>query len=111
MPEAYRAFVEAGWPALACDPAVGGQGLPQVLNAALYEMLAAANHAWTMYPGLLHGAYECLHLHASARTEAALPRQGGERRWLSTMCLTEAHAGSDLGPRRTRATPAADRIA
>ncbi len=100
---AYRAFVDGGWPALACDPDCGGQGLPQLLNAALYEMLAAANHAWTMYPGLLHGAYECLHAHASgALRERYLPRvTRGE--WLSTMCLTEAHAGSDLGLLRTRA--------
>lgn len=106
--EAYRAFVEAGWPALACDPAVGGQGLPQVLNAALYEMLAAANHAWTMYPGLLHGAYECLHLHASDELKQRYLGKVVSGEWLSTMCLTEAHAGSDLGLLSTRATPAAD---
>ena len=107
---AYEAFVAGGWPALACDPECGGQGLPQLLNAALYEMLAAANHAWTMYPGLLHGAYECLHAHAHAGSELReryLPKvTSGE--WLSTMCLTEAHAGSDLGLLRTRAEPLAD---
>jgi alkylation response protein AidB-like acyl-CoA dehydrogenase len=105
---AYRAFVEAGWPALACDPAVGGQGLPQVLNAALYEMLAAANHAWTMYPGLLHGAYECLHAHASPELKQRYLGKVVSGEWLSTMCLTEAHAGSDLGLLSTRAVPAAD---
>jgi len=105
---AYQAFVDGGWPALACDPACGGQGLPQLLNAALYEMLAAANHAWTMYPGLLHGAYECLHAHAQGvLRDTYLPKvTSGE--WLSTMCLTEAHAGSDLGLLRTRAVPQAD---
>jgi alkylation response protein AidB-like acyl-CoA dehydrogenase len=105
---AYRAFVEAGWPALACDPAVGGQGLPQVLNAALFEMLTSANHAWTMYPGLLHGAYECLHAHASPELKAAYLPQVVSGEWLSTMCLTEAHAGSDLGLLKTRAEPQAD---
>ncbi len=106
--EAYQAFVAGGWPALACDPACGGQGLPAVLNAALYEMLAAANHAWTMYPGLLHGAYEVLHQHATGwLRDLYLPKvTSGE--WLSTMCLTEAHAGSDLGLLRTRAVPAED---
>jgi len=106
--EAYRAFVEAGWPALACAPDAGGQGLPQVLNAALYEMLAAANHAWTMYPGLLHGAYECLHAHASPELKARYLGKVVSGEWLSTMCLTEAHAGSDLGLLSTRAQPAAD---
>ena len=107
-PAAYRAFVEAGWPALACDPAEGGQGLPQVLNAALYEMLAGANHAWTMYPGLLHGAYECLHAHASDELKSAWLGRIVSGEWLATMCLTEPQAGSDLGLVTTRAEPAAD---
>jgi alkylation response protein AidB-like acyl-CoA dehydrogenase len=105
---AYRAFVEAGWPALACAPEAGGQGLPQVLNAVLYEMLNAANHAWTMYPGLLHGAYECLHAHASAELKATYLAKVVSGEWLSTMCLTEAHAGSDLGLLKTRAEPQPD---
>ena len=106
--EAYRAFVDAGWPALACAPEHGGQGLPQVLNAALFEMLAAANHAWTMYPGLLHGAYDCLNAHASPELKAAYLGKVASGEWLATMCLTEAHAGSDLGLLKSRAEPQAD---
>ena len=106
--DAYQAYWQAGWPALACDPADGGQGLPLLLEALLYEMLSAANHGWTMAPGLLHGAYDCIRHHGSAALrERYLPRvASGE--WLATMCLTEAHAGSDLGLVRTRAVPAAD---
>jgi alkylation response protein AidB-like acyl-CoA dehydrogenase len=101
---AYRQFCDAGWPALACATEHGGQGLPHLLNCALFEMLSATNHGWTMYPGLLHGAYACLAAHASeALQQRYLPRiVSGE--WLATMCLTEAHAGSDLGLLRTRAT-------
>ena len=106
--QAYQAFVEGGWPALACDPECGGQGLPQLLNAALYEMLAAANHGWTMYPGLLHGAYECLHAHATPELRERYLAKVTSGEWLSTMCLTEAHAGSDLGLLRTKAEPKAD---
>ena len=105
-PAAWRAFVEGGWPSLPCAPEDGGQGLPNLLNAALYEMLVSANHAWTMYPGLLHGAYEAIRHHAvPALRERYLPRVvSGE--WLSTMNLTEPHAGSDLGLTRTRCEPA-----
>lgn len=105
---AYRTFVQGGWPALACNPAWGGQGLPQLLNVALYEMLNSASHAWTMYPGLAHGAYECLKAHGAPELQQRyLPKiVSGE--WLATMCLTEAHAGSDLGLLRTRAEPVAD---
>ena len=55
--EAYKQFVEGGWAALSCDPEYGGQGLPIVVNQCVYEFLNSANQAWTMYPGLTHGAY------------------------------------------------------
>ena len=106
--DAYRTFWQAGWPSLSAPSDEGGQGLPGVLEAVLYEWLSAANHGFTMAPGLLHGACECLRHHASAALrERYLPRLvSGE--WLATMCLTEAQAGSDLGLVRTRAVPAAD---
>ena len=107
-PAAWQAFVDGGWPALACAPEAGGQGLPQLLNAALFEMLVAANHGWTMYPGLLHGAYETLKAHGSPELQALyLPKLvSGE--WLAAMALTEPQAGSDLGGVRTKAEPRAD---
>ena len=100
---AYQAFVAGGWPALACAPEAGGQGLPQLLNAALFEMLAAANHGWTMYPGLLHGAYEVLKAHAVPALRELYLSKLSSGEWLGTMCLTEPQAGSDLGLVRTRA--------
>ncbi len=101
--EAYQQYVAAGWPSLSCDPDYGGQGLPVVLNNSLYEMLNSANQAWTMYPGLSHGAYECLQTHGSdEQKQLYLPRLvSGE--WTGTMCLTEPHCGTDLGLLRTRA--------
>ncbi|MFN5099120.1 MAG: acyl-CoA dehydrogenase C-terminal domain-containing protein [Burkholderiaceae bacterium] len=106
--EAYRQYVEAGWPALACDPEFGGQGLPITLNNAFYEMLNASNQAWTMYPGLSHGAYECLHAHGTAEQKALyLPKLvSGE--WTGTMCLTEPHCGTDLGMLKSKAAPQPD---
>ena len=62
---AYAQYVEGGWPALSCDPAYGGQGLPLVLNQCFYEMLNSASQAWAMYPGLSHGAYEALTAHGT----------------------------------------------
>ncbi len=106
--EAYRAFVDGGWPALACAPEDGGQGLPWVLEGVLYEMLSAANHGWTMAPGLLHGAYECLKHHGSDELKARYLAKIASGEWLATMCLTEPHAGSDLGLVRTQAQPRAD---
>ncbi|HUR89110.1 MAG TPA: acyl-CoA dehydrogenase C-terminal domain-containing protein [Ramlibacter sp.] len=106
--EAYHKYVEGGWPALSCDPQYGGQGLPIVVNQAFYEMLNSANQAWTMYPGLTHGAYECLHTHGTPEQQQTyLPKlTSGE--WTGTMCLTEPHCGTDLGMLRTKAEPQAD---
>ena len=106
--DAYQAFWQAGWPALACATDDGGQGLPAVLEAMLYENLSAANHGWTMAPGLLHGAYECIKHHASDELKARYLEKVATGEWLATMCLTEPHAGSDLGLCRTKAVPQSD---
>jgi alkylation response protein AidB-like acyl-CoA dehydrogenase len=106
--QAYQAFWQAGWPALAAAPEDGGQGLPCVFEAILYEWLSAANHGWTMAPGLLHGAYECIKHHASQSLKDQYLSQVATGQWLATMCLTEPHAGSDLGLAATKAMPQAD---
>ena len=106
--EAYKQYVEAGWPALSCDAEYGGQGLPVVVYNCLSEMLNAANQAWFMYAGLSHGAYACLHEHGTAEQKNLyLPKLvSGE--WTGTMCLTEAHCGTDLGLLRSKAEPQPD---
>jgi alkylation response protein AidB-like acyl-CoA dehydrogenase len=106
--EAWQRFCEAGWPTLTCDPAWGGQGMPAVVGIAMQEMMNAANQAFSMYPGLTHGAYDCLLAHGTQAQKALyLPRLvSGE--WTGTMCLTEPHCGTDLGMLRTRAEPQAD---
>lgn len=106
--DAYQQYCEGGWPALSCDAAYGGQGLPQTINQCLYEMMNSANQAWTMYPGLSHGAYDTLHEHGTEwQKKVFLPKLvSGE--WTGTMCLTEPHCGTDLGLLRTRAEPSGD---
>ena len=106
--DAYRAFWQAGWPSLSCAPEHGGQGLPAVLECVLFEWLPGANQGWTMAPGLLHGAYECLKHHASDALQAQYLEKIATGEWLATMCLTEAHAGSDLGLVRTKGVPQPD---
>ena len=106
--EAYRRFVDGGWPSLAADPTFGGQGLPHVVHGAFLEMVNSANQAWGMYPGLSHGAYNALYAFGTAEQKALyLPKLvSGE--WTGTMCLTEAHSGTDLGLLKTKAAPNSD---
>ena len=105
---AYQQFWRNGWAGLSTDEADGGQAMPEVLNQILYENLSAANHGWTMAPGLLHGAYQCIKHHASDALKTQYLNKVGTGEWLATMCLTESHAGSDLGLVRTKAEPLAD---
>jgi len=106
--EAYAQFVQAGWGALGMDPDFGGQGLPHLVHSAFLEMMNSANQAWTMYPGLTHGAYNALHAFGTPEQKRTyLPKLvSGE--WTGTMCLTESHAGTDLGILKTRAEPLGD---
>jgi alkylation response protein AidB-like acyl-CoA dehydrogenase len=106
--EAYAQYVEGGWPALSCDPAFGGQGLPLAVNQCFYEMMNSANQSWTMYPGLTHGAYASLHAHGTDEQKKTYLGKMTSGEWTGTMCLTEPHCGTDLGLMRTKAEPQAD---
>ncbi|GGK27420.1 acyl-CoA dehydrogenase [Deinococcus malanensis] len=105
---AYKKYREAGWTALDADPNYGGQGMPHLVSNMLVEMMCSANVAWSMYPGLSHGAYSALRAVGSDELkDLYLPKiVSGE--WTGTMCLTEPHAGTDLGMIRTRATDNGD---
>ena len=101
--EAYNQFCELGFTAFDCDPAYGGSGLPQVLGFSM-EMQTSANVAWSMYPGLSHGAYSAIHAHGEQWMKTCT------RRRLLTVpgrapCVRPNRSGTDLGllkPRQNR---------
>ncbi|GGO84288.1 acyl-CoA dehydrogenase [Marinobacterium nitratireducens] len=105
---AYRQFIDGGWLSLAQAPEWGGQALPPSLGTLVIEMLTSANHAWTMYPMLSLGAISTLQAHGSEEQKRLFLPRLIEGRWSGTMCLTEAHCGSDLGLLRTTAEPQSD---
>ena len=106
--EAYDRFRQGGWTALAADPEYGGQGLPESLNKLVEEMICSANLAFSLYPGLTHGAYQAIASHASDELKNTYLPKLVDGTWSGTMCLTEAHCGTDLGLLRTRAVPRSD---
>ena len=106
--EAYKAFAGGGWTGIFASPDYGGAGLPHVAQAVLAELLCATNVAFSAYVTLGHGAYQALVRHGSPeQRERYLPSLVSGR-WTGTMCLTEPHAGTDLGLIRTKAVPATD---
>ncbi len=103
--EAYQQFVAGGWQALGGNPEFGGQGLPKMLTLPFEEMVMASNPSFALFPTLTNGNALALNAHASQELKQTyLPKlYSGE--WAGTMCLTEAHSGTDLGIIKTKAQP------
>ncbi len=106
--EAYKTYAEGGWVGVGGDPVFGGMGMPKMITAQIEEMINSANLSFGLYPMLTAGACLSIHAHASEELkEKYLPNMYGGT-WAGSMCLTEPHAGTDLGIIRTKAEPQAD---
>ncbi len=105
---AYQAFAEGGWIGLSGDAEHGGQGMPKMLAVLFEEMIMGANSSFALYPILSAGASRAIARHATPELQRLyLPKlYSGE--WSGTMCLTESHAGTDLGIIKSRAVAQAD---
>lgn len=106
--EAYNTYAEGGWVGVGGDPLFGGMGMPKAISAQVEEMVNASSLAFGLYPMLTAGACLSINAHASeALKEKYLPNMYAGV-WAGSMCLTEPHAGTDLGIIRTKAEPQAD---
>jgi len=106
--DAYKQYIDGGWPSLDQPAHYGGQDLPMSIGLPIREMNGTANWSWSMYPGLSHGAMETIDKHGSEEMKALFMEPLVSGQWTGTMCLTEAHCGTDLGLLKTKAEPAAD---
>jgi alkylation response protein AidB-like acyl-CoA dehydrogenase len=106
--EAYAAYAQGGWPAMVAPPEFGGQGLPNITHVVLDEMLCSSNLSFSMYPLLAHGTIGALERWGDEEIKRRFLPRLVDGSWAGTMCLTEPHAGTDLGLIRTRAIPAGD---
>src|SRR3990167_2743831 len=106
--EAYATYIKGGWVGLSGNPEYGGMGMPKMLAVAFEEMLYAAGSSFVLYSALSSGACLAIDAHASAELKNTYLPPMYQGRWAGSMCLTEAHAGTDLGMIRTRAEPQAD---
>ena len=106
--EAYAAYVQGGWPAMVASPDFGGQGLPHIAGTVLDELLCSSNLSFSMYPLLAHGSVGALERWGDDELKRRFLPRLVDGTWTGTMCLTESHAGTDLGMIRTRAVPAGD---
>ncbi len=106
--EAYTQYVEGGWPGLAVDSAIGGQGLPPSIGFYADEMVGTSNWSWSMYPGLSRASVRLISEDGTDEQKRLYLGKIVEGTWTGTMCLTEAHCGSDVGLLKTKAAPNTD---
>ncbi|GAA0731950.1 acyl-CoA dehydrogenase [Dactylosporangium roseum] len=110
MPEkfrgSYEAFMAAEFWRLDLPAELGGTAAPRALWWALAEMVLGSNAPVWMYasgPSFAH----TLHIEGTEE-QKKWAKLFVEKRWGSTMVLTEPDAGSDVGAGRTKAIPQAD---
>ncbi|WP_077048405.1 acyl-CoA dehydrogenase family protein, partial [Pseudomonas sp. KK4] len=108
FPQAYRTYAEGGWVGVGGDPTYGGMGMPKAVSAQVEEMVNSASLSFGLYPMLTAGACLSINNHASEELKAAYLPNMYAGIWAGSMCLTEPHAGTDLGIIRTKAEPQAD---
>ncbi|HCE6104240.1 TPA: acyl-CoA dehydrogenase C-terminal domain-containing protein [Pseudomonas aeruginosa] len=106
--EAYATYAEGGWVGLTGNPAHGGMGMPKMLAVQFEEMMYAANASFSLYSTLSAGACLALDAHGSEELKNRYLPKMYAGTWAGSMCLTEPHAGTDLGIIRTKAEPQAD---
>ncbi|WP_371376267.1 acyl-CoA dehydrogenase C-terminal domain-containing protein [Thalassotalea aquiviva] len=101
--QAFSTYAQGGWIGLGGDPEFGGMGMPKMITALQEEIICGADIAFSLYPGLTAGAALSLAKHGSAELKAKYLPNMYSGQWAGTMCLTEAHAGTDLGMIKTKA--------
>ncbi len=106
--EAYATYAAGGWVGLGGNPEFGGMGMPKTLGVQVEEMLYGANSSFALYIALTAGSTLALDAHGSEELKQRYLPNMYAGTWAGTMCLTEPHAGTDLGIIRTRAVPEAD---
>ncbi|MFP5500602.1 MAG: acyl-CoA dehydrogenase C-terminal domain-containing protein [Gammaproteobacteria bacterium] len=106
--DAYKTYAEGGWVGVGGDPAYGGMGMPKAVSAQVEEMINSSGLAFGLYPMLTSGACVSINTHASEELKATYLPNMYSGVWAGSMCLTEPHAGTDLGIIRTKAEPQAD---
>ncbi|MCJ8320457.1 MAG: acyl-CoA dehydrogenase C-terminal domain-containing protein [Colwellia sp.] len=106
--EAFNTYAQGGWSSLGGDVNYGGMGMPKVVTAFHEEMLCSADISFSLYTGLTAGAGLSLAKHGSEALKQRYLTRMYSGEWSASMCLTESHAGTDLGMIRTKAVPQKD---
>mgnify|MGYP000036742579 CR=1 FL=1 len=102
--DAYQQYIAGGWPSLPIASSSGGQGLPNLINAATMEMVMGANLAFSLCPMLTQGAIKTIEAYGNDHIKHTFLPKMTSGVWTGAMDLTESQAGSDLSAVNTQAT-------
>lgn len=107
--DAYKRGIDEGWLGTACKPEHGGMGVPTFFQTVPWaEFGTSSCMALSVLPALSIGVYEVLDSHGRQDLIDYFASNLATGEWAGTMCLTEPHAGTDLGIINTRADPQSD---
>lgn len=106
--EAFRALADNGFIAVDTATTYGGQGLPVMINSALYELFTGANTSMTLYVGLTRGSSHLIEAFGEKKLADIFCAKMYSGQWAGTMCLTEPQAGTAVGDLKTTASPNSD---
>jgi len=106
--EAFQKYAANGYVGLPNTTEYGGLGLPYTMAKVVEEMACSSNVGFALFPGLTTGCFEAILANGNEEQKSIFLPKLGAGEWAGTMCLTEPHAGSDLGAVKTKAIPQAD---
>ena len=99
--EAWQELFKAGWRTLAIEEKHGGQAGPFTLAMLVEEFMCGSCTSFNMYPALTQGAADVILAFGTPDQHTKYVANMFNGKWAGTMCLTEPHAGSDVGSAST----------
>ncbi|MEX2280145.1 MAG: acyl-CoA dehydrogenase [Acidimicrobiia bacterium] len=106
--EAYAKYLESGWAGVHLPEEWGGGGMPLLVGMGVHEMFKSSNLAMSLCTMLTQASIDALMEHGSPEQQALYLEKLVTGEWSGTMCLTEPHAGSDVGALTSKAEPQDD---
>ncbi|MCO1603716.1 acyl-CoA dehydrogenase [Desulfosporosinus nitroreducens] len=104
----FHKLQEEGWGTSNIDDSPDAMVLPEMLNAAVWELICAANPTFMPYVLLTSGAAGLIQSFGDDKLKAKFLPNMMNGTWAGTMCLTEPGAGSDVGDILSKAYPTDD---
>lgn len=106
--EPYKTLAQGGWVGCVNNPEYGGLGLPHLIGLTVTEFFGGSNTSLSLILLLTRGVGELVEHHGTDEMRKLFCEKLYTGQWTGTMCLTEPHAGSDVGASTSKAEPLGD---